>query len=344
MSGLIILWLVALGMAGAAVAIMVVLILARAVIGRRAEAREAERRRLIPLLLAEDGDEQLQGRRNTPGLVSDLAVELIQLVRGTDRERFAERATRLGVPDQLRRQLARGNARQRQRAAEALAQFVDAQTVSALRAALDDPNPDVRLTAAISLAEKGEAPPAGELVERLGIGRQERSLLVAALFKEIAQHRSGDLELLLRDARAPADARVAAVEALAASGRYELVPLIAEVVLATPPGDRVLPRYLHALAAFGHPAAEAAVARCLDSPEPQVRGAAAAAAGRIGLVSLAPRLEALLGDSSWQVRFRAGHALARLGEEGRARLVERARERSSLSGMAAALILAERGS
>jgi HEAT repeat protein len=268
-------------------------------------------------------------------------VELIQLVRGDERERFAARATRLRVPDQLRRQLKRGNARERQRAAEALGQFVDAKTISSLRAALDDPNPDVRLTAAISLAEKGEAPPASELVERLGIGREERSLLVASLFKEIARHRSGDLELLLRDERTPRDARVAAVEALAGSGRYELVPLIAQVVLDTPPGDRVLPRYLHALAEFGHPAAEAAVARCLESPRPQVRGAAAAAAGRIGLASLASRLEALLEDPSWGVRFSAGRALARLGEEGRARLVERARERSTLSGTAAALILAE---
>jgi HEAT repeat protein len=74
----------------------------------------------------------------------------------------------------------------------------------------------------------------------------------------------------------------------------------------------------------------------------QVRAAAAEAAGRIGLLSLALLLRALLGDTQWLVRYRAGEALARLGTIGAALLRETATCAQEPARTAAALTLAER--
>ncbi len=339
---LITLWLVSLAIAGVALAIMIGLIVARWLTGWRRRARERERRRLIPLLLGETDPRDIgAGIWRAADLVVELTVELIQLVRGSERERFIARATALGVPARLRHHLGSGHARMRQMAAEALAYFPDDMSIERLQAALGDRNPDVRLTAALSLAQSGHSPPAVELVRRLGIGERERSLLVTSLFKDVASQRPGELEALLTEADMPSAARVAAVEALAHAGRYEAVPLIAAIINEDRADERDLPRFLRALGQLGHPAGADAVRRGLASRSAHARGAAAEAAGRIGLVELAPRLVELLEDPVWRVRFRAGEALARLGEPGQALLRSAAEHGPGPRAAAAALILAE---
>jgi hypothetical protein len=58
------------------------------------------------------------------------------------------------------------------------------------------------------------------------------------------------------------------------------------------------------------------IERMLDDDVPEVRAAAASAAGRAGGEVTAPRLGCLLSDRSWEVRLRAGQALAALGPVG----------------------------
>jgi HEAT repeat protein len=342
LSSLVALWLVSLVIAGAALLIMFGLILSRLVLGWTGRAREAERRRLVPLLLGADAQGTL-GRAGRGDLLVDLSVELIQLVRGSDRDRFVETATRMGVPARLRHHLGSGSARVRLAAAEALAEFADERSIERLHAALRDPNADVRLSAALSLASVGKAPPARELVDLLAIGTRENSLLVVALFRDIGAQRPDEIKALVLDADVPAGAKAAAIEALAASGDYTLVPIITTLASTAATDDAALPRYLHSLGDFGHPAAEPAVRRGLSSPSWEVRAAAAESAGRIGLFTLAPQLQQLLGNESWWVRFRAGEALARMGEEGAFRLHESAASGPPLARTAAALTLAERG-
>jgi hypothetical protein len=88
-------------------------------------------------------------------------------------------------------------------AAEALAEFRYQETVDALVAALRDRNEDVRLAAAMSLASMRQAPPASKLVEALGIGRSETSLLTVALFEEIAAVRPEEVRALIEDENSP---------------------------------------------------------------------------------------------------------------------------------------------
>jgi HEAT repeat protein len=83
--------------------------------------------------------------------------------------------------------------------------------------------------------------------------------------------------------------------------------------------------------------------RRLDDAHWEVRAEAAEATGRIGLVGIMARLVALLSDENWWVRFRAGMALAALGEPGTGQLRQVAADNADASGRMASLILAEKG-
>ncbi len=336
------LWAVSVGLAGAALLIMCGLIVSRLLAHRRDSALAAHRRVLIPLLLGEAGDDVVRAAVPKRSLIlNDLAIELIQLVRGEERDRFVATATRLGVTDELRRVLARSSVRSRIVAAEPLAHFPDPLTTDALEAALEDRNSEVRLAAALSLAGSDRAPEARRLIELLRLGTSEQSMLIVALFQEISRTRPGEIRELIDDVDCMPAVKAAAIEALAASGDYALVPAIVALALVSDPMGAELPRYLRALGAFQHPAAAPAIVRWLDAPTSWVRSAAAEAAGRVGLLETAETLSGLLDDPDWWVRFRAGEALVRLGEPGRRLLACCSRDGSDRVRSAAQLTLAE---
>lgn len=341
MSGLETLWLTSLAMAVLSLSIMLLLLVARAISGGLAKRRLAERERLVPLLLGAEDGAAPSSRGANAKLLTHLAVELIELVRGGERDRLVAAATAMGVPERLRHQLDSGSPRVRLAAAEALAEFADEKSVERLRAALEDRNSSVRIAAALSLAATGRTPPASELVYKLGIGSTEHSLLAVSLFRDVAEQRPSELKALLVDPAIPAGAKAAIIESLSASADYTLVPLVVSLA-GEEDNPRHLTRYLRALGAFGHPAAEPAVRRALGNAHWEVRGAASRAAGRIGLVGLVPNLKQRLGDSEWWVRFRAAEALTLLGDAGTAILHEVAASRSEPARSAAAKMLAER--
>ncbi len=321
-----------------------VLVALRLITDRVGAAREAERRRLVPLLLGQSDVDSAAGGwiAGRQDLLASLSVELIELVQGGDRERFVAAATRLGIPERLRHRLDSGSPRVRLGAAEALAQFDDPKSLARLDAALEDPVSDVRLAAALSLAAVGRPPPARDLVEKLGIGTCENSLLAVALFREVAERRPAELKTLLVDDSISAGAKAAIIQALSASADYSIVPMIVSLA-GEERSPAILTRYLHALGEFGHPAGEPAIRRGMQSDSSDVRATAAEAAGRIGLAGLAPHLRLLLGDPVWWVRFRAGEALARLGSQGLAELRSAAVAGDTVTREAASLTLAERG-
>jgi len=338
------LWLTSLAISGLALCVLAGLIIGRRIGESRAKKREAERRALMPLLIGGDAPPHpFEGKRHAD-LLTDLSTELIQLVRGTDKEEFVAHSTEMGVPERLRQRLDHGSPRKRLAAAEALADYADADSQARLNEALEDPNADVRLAAALALAESGRAPTASVLVEKLGIGSQENSMLAASLFQEIAKDRPDEIKALVQNPAMPTGARLAAIEALCASGDYSLVPVLSDMVLKEGASDEEMTRYLRALGEFGHPAAREAVARALSHRAWWVRASAAEAAGRIGLVENAETLRGLLGDDQWWVRFRAGEALMRLGEEGRRILAEEAHREAGVAGESARAILSEQGS
>lgn len=337
------LWVLSITLAVVALAIIAMLLIARIVAGWFAGPKEAARKYWLRALLGESGPaERISWSPGSKSQLVELSTELIQLVRGSDREAFVARAEQLGVPRLLRKRLGKGSPRVRVAAAEALAQFPGDESLDELTDALSDPTPDVRLSAALSLAQLGHAPPVRELIAKLGIGTREKSRLVVALFREIGRSRRNEIEELLVLPDVPAGAKAAAIESLAASGDYRMVPTVNQIVLDAPQDSPELPRYLRALADFAHPAAEPAIRKSFASPNWEARAAAARAAGRIGLRDLGSELKDLLSDPEWWVRFRAAEALAALGEPGVA-LLRQATTEEEPARTAAARTIAEKG-
>lgn len=336
-------WNLSLFLAGLALAVMVALVVLRALSTSSRDRTHAARRRLAPLLLdgysAADGD--IDGIADS--VVTQLTLDLIQLVRGAERAQFIVKATELGVPERLRRQLRSFSRRRRATAVQGLALFDDADSRSALMDALGDRDDDIKLAAALALARGETRPALDELVARLELRDERSSLLTISLFRQYADYAPDEVQELVLDLDLPLSVRVAAIEALANTGDYRLVPAIVELGLRAPEYSEELPRYLHALGRIGHPAAREAVLAGLASGSMPARVAAAGAAGRIALLESAEQLTGLLGAPEWWVRFRAAEALLQLGGPGIAHLRNAANHGGEPAREAATAMLAERG-
>ncbi|MFL9839336.1 HEAT repeat domain-containing protein [Sphingomonas sp. ST-64] len=343
MSALLLIWTVSLVLAVAAVVVMGALVLLRLVAHWRNDRHLAARKRLTPLLLTGKQIDPDQFRDIPDHVIADLSLDLMQLVRGPERAAFIASATRLGVPERLARRMRAGATRDRMNALQGIAQFDDASALGALRNALDDRDRDIRLAAAQALADKGEAFELIDLVDRLELGTGQSSRLVVSLFVSIARTRPQEIKGLVLQLNQNSEVRVAAVEALAETGDFSLVPVIAELALAARDGTEELPRYLHALGQFGHPSGAQAVRLALSSDSMAARAAAAQAAGRIGMVAAADQLAGLLADPEWWVRFRAAEALVAIGAPGLAHLRDAAERGGGAAAEVAEAILAEKG-
>jgi HEAT repeat protein len=334
-------WLVSWSLCGSAAAVLGGLVIYRGLANRRAVRRLGLRTQGIERLKA-----RVEQAAAKPGVAADnvltnLAVDILELVRGDEKAAFAERMAAAGVAARLRVRLGRGSTQTRILAASALASFNDRETVAALTRALDDRRREVRLTAALSLATQGNLPPAREVIERLGIGGRETSLRTVMLLVDLAEADVEDVRSLLGDPAIPPAIKAGAADALARCDDFAAVPAVAELVLAANPAAAELPRLLGALAEFEHPAGTEAVLHCLSSRSPPVRAAAAHAAGRILVGAALGKLEQLLGDADWWVRFKAAQALLRFGDRGQRRMQYAAGASEEPARETAALILAE---
>lgn len=341
MTTLLAIWQLSLALCSVAVLSLALILIARFVAERRDTRTATERRRIALMLMAPHLNAPLPPTRALEKeAAARLALEMAELVRGPDREALLANAEALHIPRTLLRNSVSRSAQDRLLAAEALAMFPMGQ--DRVRQMLRDRNPDVRLGAALALAQNQAAPPASEIVHRLGLGTSERSLLVASLMRDLVDADPASVEDLLGDETVPDAAKLAAVDALAASGRVEHAPLVARMAAEADTDDELLPRIYHALGRIGHPSGHAAIMHGLSHPAWAVRAAAAQAAGMNQLAQAAEALGELLGDDQWWVRLRAGEALWRLGLRGRKVLEDAAASGDALARKAAALTLEER--
>jgi HEAT repeat protein len=339
---LLAIWQLSLALCSAAFLALALILIARFVAERRDIRTETERRRIARMLMAPHLDAPVPPTRSLEKeAAARLALEMAELVRGPDREALLANAEALRIPHTLLRSSVSRSAQDRLLAAEALAMFPIGQ--DRVRQMLRDRNPDVRLGAALALAQNQVAPPASEIVQHLGLGTSERSLLVASLMRDLVDADPASVEDLLGENALPDAAKLAAVDALAASGRVEHAPLVARMAEEGTDND-LLPRIYHALGRIGHPSGHSAILRGLSHPAWAVRAAAAQAAGANRLAAAAEPLGVLLGDDQWWVRLRAGEALWRLGPQGHEVLTQVAASEQPLARVAAALTLEERRS
>ncbi|MXO70046.1 HEAT repeat domain-containing protein [Alteraurantiacibacter buctensis] len=340
MTSLLALWNVSLTLSGMALFALTLLLLARIHEARRLGRDRTMRSELTAHLLAGHAPTRKLTRAQSE-IAGDLTIELAELMRGSDRMHLLERAAAMGVIAVLGRRLHSRVAQDRLTAAEALAMF-DGEGQALAATALDDPNRDVRLGAALALAQNNAAPSPAFLAQKLGIGTTERSLLVVSLMRDLAEADANAVQALLTLPGIAGETKVAATEALGLGRLVETTPLVTWIAEALSGDPALQPRIYRALGQMGHPGARDAVAAGLSSPSWEVRAAAADAAGKIGLTDLLGRLSDLLDDDYWWVRLRAGEALAASGAAGRDQLVRAAASGPATARHAANAILAER--
>lgn len=342
---LIWLWFVSLSFALVSLLALVALVLVRAVTGarsmRRAEWR-AEALERIFKMLAEDTVVQLPERRQRgyARLLTSLASDLLALLRGLEHQQLVDIFQGAGVPKILIGDLRHWNARRSQAAAENLRYFRSADSVAALKAALGHRTPEVRLAAALSLAEMEAAPPVAELITILDIGRHEQSRLVVELFRRLSTREYDAILGIAADRSRPALLRLMALEALSERRDERLVAVLGRIGVEE--GGDIGAQAIRLIGGLGDRSVEPVIAAALANPDWRMRVQAASAAGRLGLANLAAPLTALLDDDAWWVRHRAGEALANLREGGIAQLREASASGEDRSRRAASLALDSR--
>lgn len=346
MSPLLALWLVSLALVMVSLSVMALLILRRWVFAL-GERRLAERRnRLERTMLAYlDGTATMADVRAAASgrirLLSEVGMQLLELVRGDNHERLVALLAQLGVVEGLLHLLKRGSRNDRITAVTCLRYFREEAVIGALRRTLDDIDPEVRLAAAASLVELGSAPSVAELVSKLGIGSGQHPQTLRRIFRGMVPKQTSALVALLTSQTPPAT-KALALDALGWSGDYGVVDAV--MAMTGDPDIDLRAEAFRTLATLAHPGALPAVRRGLEDQTWEVRTQAAICAGRIGFVELVPELAHMLGDPVWWVRFRAAEALLMLGAPGREALVAAASQgHSEQASRMAQIMLAERG-
>ncbi|WP_157058303.1 HEAT repeat domain-containing protein [Altererythrobacter epoxidivorans] len=296
-----------------------ILISARIIAARFTGRHDLARQKLLPVLLSGDPQHLEKVSGGELAVAANLTIELAEMTRGSERDILIIRATALGIPDLLLRRMRSWSAQKRLSAAEAITLFDNCSELACK--ALDDRNRDVRLGVAMALAQKGAAPEPLALIEKLGVGQQESSLLLVSLMADLAGKNSEAVAALLFERSLPYETKVAAMDALANLGG-EYAPLLAYMARESAGEPELQPRVYRALGRTGHPAGAEAIIDGLSSVEWTVRASAAEAAGNAGLSQAVRHLGELLRDPVYFVRYRASMALLKLGPRGIAILRE----------------------
>ena len=346
MEGLLLLWWTSILLAMAALVWISALVIGRLFREQRDARRARDRDRACDAFMdvmngAGDALGRLRGVDHRARLMGEALLELLAMVRGSERDRLIAALLSIKMDDRFRRRLFRGGIAGRMVAAETLSIFPGPETVEALQAALrQSRNGNLRVAVMRSLIELDAAPPLAEVLQDVHRSRGSESLLYLPLMRRLV---NGDTRAALRafgDPATPPKARVILAEALGASGDFRaLRPLC---VAATAPDMELRIASVRGLAAMGHPAAEPRILAALEDPVWMVRSAACEAAGRIGLRAAVPLLLDQLSDPVWWVRFRAGEALSALGPMGVQGLQGAAAGQGDVPRRAASLALAER--
>ena len=190
------------------------------------------------------------------------------------------------------------------------------QTVpaTALKRALQDPAPPVRIAALNALGDLGDPKDQATLDVMTQMARAgEGPIHVFALAALAKLGRTGAFEEIVSAATLPEpDVRMAAIGVLGRLKRPSSLPLLAQSVYD--PEESVRAFAAGALGEFGDPSAVGALTHALGDDSPRVRSVAAASLGRLGLAHTKPLLRQAARDPVELVRAGAVEGLLRMGE------------------------------
>ncbi len=276
---------------------------------RTQRGEDIELSRQLMAALDEPDEEQIRTRFSQLEHEQRMRVfsHLLQLVRGEDHEKLMRLANILGVPDRMIEQLRAGNAASRVDAIRVLERFGLPRALAAIRwCLLNDPDPDVRLEAAATLARLGKPPAPGELLDRLELRDGRVNRLHEAILRAGAPMFAKELTDLARNP-ASGSVRPLLVEALGWSEDFGVLAALGEIAGDDDPEVRAAA--IRAASKLAHPGAAPWILPLLLDPFDQVRIQAVKASGKLGLTDAVPVLMGLTENQSWWVRNRAIEAL-----------------------------------
>jgi HEAT repeat protein len=364
---------VSLVLAGAALAILLGLVV-RQSIRNRVTKRDAARRQSLMALALEYIEEpeflpafKAQLKPEDQRLLVQLFAELLPKVRGDYADKVVHLMREMGLRDRCLAQLHSAKWWKRADAAAVLGWFKEPQVIGALERALDDPQVEVRLEAARALAQLKAVQSVAGLVARLAVVDATHSLGVQEIFRSLGPGAVTELMGVL-DSDVPEHVKILAADALGHIGDPRAVPALLKLFHA--PGrsgdtihehkarrgrafaDRDQPTnasvalrlaVVKALSVLVDPRALDAILAALEDPIWEVRAQAAHCASQLGSPAVIPRLEGLLNDEHWWVRFHAAEALFKLGEAGVQSLLKAAQSTSARAADIAGGLLREKG-
>lgn len=365
---------VSLALAGAALAILLVVVVRQSFRNRRTK-RDAQRRESLMALALEYIEEpqflpafKAQLKPEDQRLLVELFAELLPKVRGDYAEKVVHLMREMGLRDRCLAQLHSHKWWKRADAAAVLGWFKEPQVVTALERALDDPQVEVRLEAARALAQLKAVQSVAGLVARLAVVDASHSLGVKEIFRSLGTGAVPEL-LGVLESDVPEHVKILAADALGHIGDPRAVPALLKLFhtpgrkggdtihehkarrgrayaeRSQPTNASVALRLavMQALSVLVDPRALDAILAALEDPVWEVRAQAAHCASQLGSNAAIPKLETLLHDEHWWVRFHAAEALFKLGEAGVQALLQAARGTSARAADIAVGLLREKG-
>lgn len=246
-----------------------------------------------------------------------LWVHFTESIRGVGRRRLRDLALDLGLEGVARRLLRRRRMGSRLMAAVALGRLESAEAFPELAVLAEDPHPLLSLLAIRSLVQIDPRRGVPLLLERLGRRGEWPLIRVAAMLEEVPPEVLAP-SLLAGLGTAPPAGAARLISLINVAHVGDTWPVLAPFLGSRQPTDVLAA----ALKACQDPRALEAVRSLAVHGEWIVRAQAAATLGRIGVEEDRLRLQAMLSDRQWWVRYRAASALAAFPGMSRNRLQE----------------------
>ena len=318
-------WITSTILALASLLLMSTLIASRLIEGGRAAARKASedtaRRAFVAFAGHPDETALLAALGGIDrAIIAEQVSDVLCLVRGEILPRLRNVLGTLKIPAYEQKRLRQGLLPIRVAAAEFLANFQDAVTADALRAALSDRSTEVRIAAAISLTRRGDSFDLRALLIVLQASHVQSKRLIE-LFEVLVTLEPEQIVPLLQDDALGDGIKALAIDGMCRTKSPVLVGHLNDLITSTE-SSVISAAVIRSSAALGHPQSLAIIARHLDSKDAILRLAAAEAAGllRVPNPDLLRKLVKLLRSDEWTIRLAASSSLLALGTDGRTSL------------------------
>ncbi len=283
----------------------------------RSLANRAQLRQLFVKFVSEDLDpselRQLKTSRSTE--LGELSEAMLSKVKGSAKDILVSFLESRGTVEQAIRRTTRSGYLGRCRAATFLGHVGSPQARKPLEAMLRDRKRDVRITAARSLGQLGDAKSVPSLLS--GLDNRRRSLPFSTVLVALMRIGSSAQDLVGDGLQAAGERqREVAAEFLGLMGAIKFTATLSEL-LANDPSLDVRIRCARALGRIGSPSAIASLTRCIESDNPVgLRTVSCGALAAIGGREVAMLICKLIGEDDYQISLAAAKAVSQMGPVG----------------------------